>query len=355
MRERYVDAERDTKQGVAYYKGEAIHPAVIEKVNKDNPDQVRMKMLLDEAMQDRDNLLNADGRQVVPVKRGELGALPHFRVNDAEYQDKLFALGITLHDRFRDLMYDNLVAKGGDWFRKSVSFDGMDSFVYGSCDKETVLENYRPDITVSYSDRTVGGKLALEIVNTSPPSEEKKDALLNAGHIILRLNIKSYAESCAMDGFNPTDNDLKHFIMDKRFRLPRTVDRNKVQSVVLVWTDLLAKWEAIRSYKVQQDEMWLDDYLQEKRDLERRKKADKRKTWLEGYLSASGRCVTWSGKIVSQEEFETLSEWDKYGPGDNIWCGICRTWKPPHDHHKNGVFSASAIASDNASDLDFRR
>lgn len=351
MRERYVDAERDTKQGVVYYKGEAIHPAVIDNVNQSDPEQVRMRELLDEAMQDRENLVNVHGIKVVPVKRSETGTLPHFRVNDPKYQDKLFALGVTLHDRFRDLMYDNLVAKGGNWLRNAVYFDGMDSFVYGSCDKETVLENYRPDITVSHSDRSVGGKLALEIVNTSPPSEEKKDALLNAGHIILRLNIKSYAESCAMDGFNPTDNDLKHFIMDKRFRLPRTADRSKVQSVVLVWTDLLSKWEAIKSYKAQQDEMWVDDYLQEKRDIERRKKADKRKAWLEAYLSASGRCVTWSGKIVSQQEFETLSEWEKYGPRDNIWCGICRAWKPPHNHHKSGVL----VASDNASDLDFRR
>lgn len=354
MRERYVDAERDTKQGVVHYKGEALHPAIIDEVNEADPEQVRMRQLLDEAMEDRENLVNVHGIKVVPVKRSETGTLPHFRVNDAKYQDKLFALGVTLHDRFRDLMYEKLQKEGSDWFRKTVYFDGMDSFQYGECSKETELEKYRPDITVSHRDTSVEGKIALEIINTSPPSEEKRDALTNAGHIILRLNIKAYAESCAMDGFYPTDEDLKQFILDKRFRLPRSVDRNKVQSVVLIWTDLLAKWQAIRSYKARQDEMWVDDYLQEKRDLERRKKADKRKTWLEAYLSASGRCVTWSGRIVSQGEFETLSEWDKYGPRDNVWCGICRAWKPPHNHHENGVFVASDNASDNASDLDFR-
>ena len=94
----------------------------------------------------------------------------------------------------------------------------------------------------------------------------------------------------------------------------------------------------------------MDDYLQEKRNLKKRKQAHRRKARIEAYLNASGRYETWSGKVVSKEEFETLSEWDKYGPGDNIWCGICRAWKPPHDHHKNGVFIASDNASDNASD-----
>ena len=318
MRERYVDAERDTKQGVVYYKGEALHPAIIDKVNESDPEQVRMRELLDEAMQDRENLVNVHGIKVVPVKRSETGTLPHFRVNDAKYQDKLFALGVTLHDRFRDLMYDNLVAKGRNWFRKAVYFDGMDSFAYGSCDKETVLENYRPDITVSHSDRSVVGKLALEIVNTSPPSDEKKDALINAGHIILRLNIRSYAESCAMDGFNPTDNDLKHFIMDKRFRLPRTVDRNKVQSVVLVWTDLVATREKIKAYIRREHKLWVDDFMREKKWRHIRDEAIKNK------------------------------------------CSSCRFKYPcpyaysPKCGPNYSYMSASDNASNNASDLDFR-
>jgi len=349
MFEREVTAEH-TKNGVVYYKGEPIHPAVIEKVDENDPYQVKMRELLDQALEDRDNLVNIHSFKVVPVKRGEKGALPHFRVNDPNYQDKLFALGVTLHDRFRDLMYDKLQNEGSDWFFKSVYFDDMDQFQYGSCSKETMLEGYRPDITVSHRDASVKGKIALEVINTSPPSEGKNDALTEAGHIILRLNIKAYAESCALYGFNPTDNDLEQLILKKRFRLPRTADRSMLQSVVLIWTDLLAKWQAIRSYKEQQDELWMDDYLQEKRNLKKRKQAHRRKARIEAYLNASGRYETWSGKVVSNEEFETLSEWDKYGPGDNIWCGICRAWKPPHDHHKNGVFIASDNASDNASD-----
>ena len=315
MRERYVDAERDTKQGVVYYKGEAIHPAVIEKVNEDNPDQVRMKMLLDEALQDRDNLVNIHGFKVVPIKRGETGALPHFRVNDANYQDKLFALGVTLHDRFRDLMYDKLQDEGSDWFRKAVYFDGMDQFQYGSCDKETALEGYRPDITVAHRNASVKGKLALEIINTNPPSEGKKDALTEAGHIILRLNIKSYAESCALGGFNPTDNDLKHFILDKKFRLPRTVDRSKVQSVVLIWTDLVAAREKVKAYISRQNKLWLHDYMIEKKWRKVRNEA-----------------------IINK-------------------CSSCKYKYPcafAYSPHCGGIYSFVS-ASDNASDLDFRR
>lgn len=271
--ERYVDAERDTKHGVVYYKGQPIHPAIIDKVDETKPDQVKMRELLDQALQERQDLVNVHGINVVPVKRSEKGALPHFRVSDDKYQEKLFALGVTLHDRFRDLMYENLVKKGSDWFRKSVSFDDMKSFIYGTCDKETVLENYRPDITVSHRNKTVTGKLALEIVNTSPPSNEKKDALLNAGHIILRLNIKTYVEMCAFKGINPTDRDIENFILEKRFRLPRTVNRNLLKSVVLIWTDLIAAQEKMRKYMQRQHRLWYIDYLREKSGQKLREEA----------------------------------------------------------------------------------
>lgn len=271
--ERYVDAERDTKHGVVYYKGQPIHPAIIDKVDEAKPEQVKMRELLDQALQDRQDLVNVHGINVVPVKRSEKGALPHFRVSDDKYQEKLFALGVTLHDRFRDLTYENLVKEGSDWFRKSVSFDGMGSFIYGTCDKETTLENYRPDITVSHRNKTVTGKLALEIVNTSPPSNEKKDALLSAGHIILRLNIKAYVEMCAFEGINPTDRDIENFILEKRFRLPRTVNRNLLKSVVLIWTDLIAAQEKMRKYMQRQHRLWYIDYLIEKRGQKLREEA----------------------------------------------------------------------------------
>lgn len=270
---RYVEAEKDTKQGVVYYKGEPIHPKVIDEVDEAKPDEVKMRELLDQALEDRDNLVNIHDFKVVPVRRSEKGALPHFRVNDGNYQEKLFALGVTLHDRFRDLMYNKLQTEGSDWFRSSVSFDGMDKFQYGSCDKETMLEGYRPDITVSHLDASVKGKIALEVINSSPPSEGKKEALSEANHIILRLNIKAYAESCAQDGFDPTDRDLKQFILDRRFRLPRTADRSRLQSVVLVWVDLIAAQEKVRAYMKRQDLLWHEDYTREKRQQIMREEA----------------------------------------------------------------------------------
>lgn len=316
--ERHVTAERDTKQGVVYYKGEPIHPKVIDEVNEKNPDEVKMRELLDQALEDRDNLVNVHDFKVVPVRRSEKGALPHFRVNDPNYQEKLFALGVTLHDRFRDLMYDKLQTEGSDWFRSSVSFDGMDKFQYGSCDKETMLEGYRPDITVSHRDGSVKGKIALEVINSSPPSEGKKEALAEANHIILRLNIKAYAESCALDGFNPTDSEIEQFILERRFRLPRTADRSRLQSVVLVWVDLLAAQEKVRAYMQRQDRLWYEDYTREKRQRIMREEA---------IMHKCGSC-----------EFKYPCPY-AYSPK----CGPGYTY-----------LNASDRASDNASDRDFR-
>jgi hypothetical protein len=38
---------------------------------------------------------------------------------------------------------------------------------------------------------------------------------------------------------------------------------------------------------------------------------------------------TWTGRIVSPEEWATLSDWDKRGPDGRLWCGVCRVWHMP--------------------------
>lgn len=38
---------------------------------------------------------------------------------------------------------------------------------------------------------------------------------------------------------------------------------------------------------------------------------------------------TWTGRIVSQEEWRRLTEWEKHGPNGRHWNGITRQWEPP--------------------------
>lgn len=40
-----------------------------------------------------------------------------------------------------------------------------------------------------------------------------------------------------------------------------------------------------------------------------------------------GRCVTWTGRVVSLEEWGELSEWDRHGPNGRHWCGLSQPWK----------------------------
>lgn len=35
---------------------------------------------------------------------------------------------------------------------------------------------------------------------------------------------------------------------------------------------------------------------------------------------------TWTGRLVSLDEWQRLSEWERHGPNGQLWCGIARTW-----------------------------
>ena len=43
--------------------------------------------------------------------------------------------------------------------------------------------------------------------------------------------------------------------------------------------------------------------------------------------SVCGWPKTWTGKIVSLDEWRTLSAWDKHGPDGRHWNGITRKWE----------------------------
>ena len=35
---------------------------------------------------------------------------------------------------------------------------------------------------------------------------------------------------------------------------------------------------------------------------------------------------TWTGRVVSLDEWCRLSDWDRHGPDGRVWCGLCRHW-----------------------------
>ena len=43
----------------------------------------------------------------------------------------------------------------------------------------------------------------------------------------------------------------------------------------------------------------------------------------------TGRPKTWTGKIVSLDEWRRLSAWDRHGPDGRVWNGKTRAWEVP--------------------------
>jgi len=238
-----------TKNGPAFYKGQEIHPSVID----DGSD------LLSQAMQDKDNLINAHGVKVIPVKKSVDGALPHFRIHDERYQEKLGVFGETIHNRFRDVTFQMLKHDGGKSLHRITAFDGMDRFQYGDCKCESEVDGYRPDVAVFHQDASIKGILALEVIHHSPPSKEKVLSYLDKGHIILRLNIADIVQTWMKQGYVASDQDIANYILQTRYKYPRNINRKYLNDVQLVWIDLL---ERERQKKLQdEDDRFMKEWL----------------------------------------------------------------------------------------------
>lgn len=44
--------------------------------------------------------------------------------------------------------------------------------------------------------------------------------------------------------------------------------------------------------------------------------------------SVAGSPVTWTGKVVSLDEWRRLSEWERHGSTGKVWNGLTRQWEP---------------------------
>lgn len=49
-------------------------------------------------------------------------------------------------------------------------------------------------------------------------------------------------------------------------------------------------------------------------------------------FAISGRPKTWTGQIVSLDEWRRLTPWQKHGADDQLWCGVCKSWVHQCDH-----------------------
>ena len=47
-----------------------------------------------------------------------------------------------------------------------------------------------------------------------------------------------------------------------------------------------------------------------------------------------GRRLTWSGRVVSEEDWNDLTEWEKFGPNGRVFDGIKREWVKPERKEK---------------------
>lgn len=235
VKNKYVTAAM-TKNGPAFYMGQEIHPSVIDEGSD----------LLTEAMRDKDNLVNRHGIKVIPVRQSVDGAMPHFRISDEKYQDKAHQFSETLHNRFRDVTHAMLENGGSDAFYNIVSFDGAHNFRYGSAACEKEVDGYRPDIAVFHASDEVEGIVALEVVHSSPPSKEKVQAYMELGHVVLRLNISIIAEAWLKSGSEVSDKDITQFILQERYKVPRSINKALLRQVNFVWLDLIERENARR-------------------------------------------------------------------------------------------------------------
>jgi hypothetical protein len=46
-------------------------------------------------------------------------------------------------------------------------------------------------------------------------------------------------------------------------------------------------------------------------------------------LSVTGQPKTWTGRIVSLDDWHGLTDWEKHGSNGRPWCGVNRNWKWP--------------------------
>lgn len=49
-------------------------------------------------------------------------------------------------------------------------------------------------------------------------------------------------------------------------------------------------------------------------------------------FAVSGRPRTWTGQIVSLDEWRKLTAWQKHGADGQLWCGVCKSWVHQCDH-----------------------
>lgn len=47
-----------------------------------------------------------------------------------------------------------------------------------------------------------------------------------------------------------------------------------------------------------------------------------------GHCRITGRPRTWTGRVVSLDEWRRLSAWDRHGSTGQLWNGITRQWEP---------------------------
>lgn len=43
-------------------------------------------------------------------------------------------------------------------------------------------------------------------------------------------------------------------------------------------------------------------------------------------VSVAGHPLTWTGRVVSLEEWRKLTAWDRHGPDGRTWCGLAKKW-----------------------------
>lgn len=44
-------------------------------------------------------------------------------------------------------------------------------------------------------------------------------------------------------------------------------------------------------------------------------------------VTVGGRVTTWTGRVVSLDEWRRMTDWQRHGPNRRLWCGIARDWK----------------------------
>lgn len=257
-------------------------------------------------------------------------------------------------------------------------------FEFGGCQAELPIvaagHQHFADVGV-WDHRFPNNPIAMEVTYTSKQTKERILRLTQAGIHVYNFNILDRTRNELREGREPSVKFYRDAMLKNKFSLKEGEDVLKLNALYLDVArvkdeaerkrEMERAQERRRMYARQEEEYrlrlqldgWQSDVsqhkpksveeiaesnrqareladrirrerearlAQERKEEERRQQAERREaeiraTYKHG-VSVAGNPITWTGRIVSKEDWLKLSDWEKHGPDGKIWDGSANAW-----------------------------